>query len=202
MRWPAATGSAASAATGVKPSPSSARRSSSGARSLAMPTTCAPAACSATAMPRPKPRLAPVTMAVVPDRFFADMESSSVRCRFTGTDPGGDANSPVSFLAAGDLKRYVSGLRAPHGPVPARIARALLPDGRLGARRRGPGAGDPRPRLAGVGRLRGPLVGADLAVSHLHERVPAGAGEPGAAAAAVRPWRAGRPGRAAGCRAA
>src|ERR1022692_244041 len=59
-------GSAASADTGVKDSPSSARSSSSGPRSRATPVTCAPALLKAVAMPRPKPRLAPVTSAVAP----------------------------------------------------------------------------------------------------------------------------------------
>src|SRR5215472_4942822 len=63
---PAAMGSAASADTAVNDPPSSERRSSSAARSRATPTTCAPARLRAVAMPRPKPRLAPVTSAVAP----------------------------------------------------------------------------------------------------------------------------------------
>src|SRR5690349_1204409 len=66
MSCPATIGSAASALTGVKDSPSSARSSPSAAPSRATPTTAAPASLSAAAMPRPNPRLAPVTSAVVP----------------------------------------------------------------------------------------------------------------------------------------
>ena len=73
------------------------------------------------------------------------------------------------------------GVRAAHRPVPGRAAGALLPDARLGPRRRGPGAGDPGARLAGLRRVRGPRVAADLAVPDRHQRVPAGAGEPRAA---------------------
>src|SRR5215472_1676985 len=73
MSCPAAIGSAASAVTGVKDSPSAARTSSSAARSRATPTTCAPAALRAVAMPRPRPRLAPVTSAVAPARSCSDM---------------------------------------------------------------------------------------------------------------------------------
>ena len=64
----AVAGSAASAITGVKLSPSSSRTSSRCALVRATPTTCAPAAASEMAMARPNPRLAPVTIAVVPLR--------------------------------------------------------------------------------------------------------------------------------------
>src|SRR5262245_28792853 len=67
MSCPATVGSAASAGTAVKDPPRWARRSSSGPRSRATPTTRAPALLRAVAMPRPKPRLAPVTSAVAPD---------------------------------------------------------------------------------------------------------------------------------------
>src|SRR5215475_9315800 len=67
MSCPATVGSAASAGTAVKDPPSWARSSSSGPWSRATPTTCAPALLRAAAMPRPKPRLAPVTTAVAPD---------------------------------------------------------------------------------------------------------------------------------------
>src|SRR5712672_2546700 len=65
--WPATTGSAASATTGVKVPPSCACSSSSRPGSRATPATCAPCLDRATAMARPKPRLAPVTSAVVPE---------------------------------------------------------------------------------------------------------------------------------------
>src|SRR5215470_4964429 len=74
--WPATTGSAASAATGVKVPPSCVRSSSSRARSRATPTTCAPCLARAAAMARPKPRLAPVTSAVVPDSSCVGMRYS------------------------------------------------------------------------------------------------------------------------------
>src|SRR5215468_9880697 len=73
MSRPATIGSVASAVTGVKDSPSAARTSSSAARSRATPTTRAPAALRAVAMPRPKPRLAPVTSAVAPARSLSDI---------------------------------------------------------------------------------------------------------------------------------
>src|SRR5215469_2572004 len=70
---PATIGSAASAGTGVNDSPSAARSSSSAPRSRATPTTCAPASLRAVAMPRPKPRLAPVTSAVTPASSLSGM---------------------------------------------------------------------------------------------------------------------------------
>src|SRR5215471_1485468 len=73
MSRPAAVGSAASTDTAVKDSPSAAPSSSSGPRWRATPTTLAPALCTAVAMPRPRPRLAPVTSAVVPARSCSDM---------------------------------------------------------------------------------------------------------------------------------
>src|SRR5579863_2153628 len=78
MSRPAATGSAASAATGVKRSPSCACNSPSLARSRATPTTFAPAPASAMAIPRPKPRLAPVTSAVAPDSSCAGIPNSLI----------------------------------------------------------------------------------------------------------------------------
>src|SRR5882757_3313946 len=84
-RWrsrmvPATTGSAASATTGVSRSPSSLRSASSRSPSRATATTWAPAWCSATATARPKPRLAPVTTAVLPCRsvLFTVSPSRSV----------------------------------------------------------------------------------------------------------------------------
>ena len=50
----------------------------------------------------------------------------------------------------------------------------------------------PCPRVAGLRRLRGPRVVADLAVPDRHQRVPSGAGEPRSPAAAVRPGRSRR----------
>src|ERR1035438_7285597 len=72
---PATMGSAASAGTPVKDSPSSARSSSSAPRSRATPMTWAPPPLSAVAIHRPKPRLAPATSAVAPAISFPDITS-------------------------------------------------------------------------------------------------------------------------------
>src|SRR5215467_6824416 len=84
------------------------------------------------------------------------------------------------------------GVRTADRAVPARVAGALLPDARLGLRRRGPGAGDPGPGLAVLQRLPGQVVAADLAVPDRHQRLPAGDREPCPAAAAVGPGCPGR----------
>ena len=76
------------------------------------------------------------------------------------------------------------GLPRGHRPLPARAARALLPDARLRARRRGPRAGDLPARLALVPRLRGPVLAAHLALPDRHQRLPHRAGQPQPAAAA------------------
>src|SRR5438105_13751348 len=57
-------------------------------------------------------------------------------------------------------------------PVPGGAARSLLPDAGLGRRRRGPGAGDVPAGVAGLWRVRGPFVGADLAVPDRDQRMP------------------------------
>ena len=75
-------------------------------------------------------------------------------------------------------------------PVPARAAGALLPDARLGARGRGPGAGDLPAGLALLPRLRGPVLAAHLALPDRHQRLPHRAGQPQAAPDADRPGRA------------
>src|SRR5579863_5245074 len=224
MSRPATTGSAASAATGVKRSPSCACNSASVARSRATPTTFAPAPASAMAMPRPKPRLAPVTSAVAPDSSCAGIRNSLIlrservspplpvliravagtHRRPGAVNSGGPADlyrcgprPPAREKGRGDAGQR--GVRAAYRAVPARTARALLPDARLGLRRRGPGAGDPGAGLAVVQRLPGQVVAADLAACDRYERLPAGDREPGPPAAALGPGRAGRrPGRPAG----
>ena len=70
--------------------------------------------------------------------------------------------------------------------VPARIARALLPDDRVAARRRGPGAGDVPAGLEILRGLRGQIVGADLAAPHRHQHLPDRAGGQATPAAADR----------------
>ena len=70
-------------------------------------------------------------------------------------------------------------------PVPAGAAGALLPDARLGARRRGPAAGDAPARLAAYDQYDPSRVGAaHLAVPDRHQRLPdrARAAQPPAAA--------------------
>ena len=97
---------------------------------------------------------------------------------------------------AGDHGRTAGVGRLPAGrrPVPPRADRALLSDDRIGLRRRGHGPGDLPARLAGVRRLRGPLLGAHLALPHRHERVP---DQPGEQVASAAPHRA-RPARRTG----
>src|ERR1700722_14066207 len=106
MSCPAATGSAASAGTAVNAPPSSARTSSSNARSRATPTTCAPARLKAMATPRPKPRLAPVTSAVTPSISCPDITllpvfavSAPSVWRPTDTDQPEARNSPRAGYA-------------------------------------------------------------------------------------------------------
>ena len=85
--------------------------------------------------------------------------------------------------------------------VPARAARVLLPDDRIGARSRGSGPGDLRAGVAGIRAVRGTVVGANLAVPDRHQRVPdrRGASAPACAANRARaaiagPLRAGATG--------
>src|SRR3954465_1743029 len=93
-------------------------------------------------------------------------------------------------------------------PLPARAARALLPDPRLGPGRGGRDAGDAAGRLAWPRGLRGARVAACLAVPDRDEPVPQRAARERAAAAArlgaapVRAARAHAAGRAAVARAA
>src|SRR5580658_9078510 len=95
---PATIGSVASADTGVNDSPSSARSSSSAPALRATPTTCAPAPLSAAAMPRPKPRLAPVTSAVTPAISVSDM-TILLRPRVQGARSVPHANTDQLWVA-------------------------------------------------------------------------------------------------------
>src|SRR6201999_3853734 len=63
----------------------------------------------------------------------------------------------------------------------------LLPAARLGPRRRGPGAGDLSAGLAWLRPVRGPVLGAPVAVHHRHPDLPERAADPSPPAAAVRP---------------
>src|SRR5690242_6904988 len=97
---PAVTGSAASAATGVKPAPICSRTPARAAASRATPTTAAPSFASAAAMARPKPRLAPVTTAVLPDSCRSVM---TVSCsgRAVLVRRGPDGPGPVTQADTG-----------------------------------------------------------------------------------------------------
>src|SRR5215469_6111564 len=66
-----------------------------------------------------------------------------------------------------------AGVRRVRRAVPARAAGALLPVPRLGAGRRGRGAGDAAGGLAGPGRVRGSCLGPDLAVPGGDQPLPA-----------------------------
>src|SRR5262245_20296505 len=65
------------------------------------------------------------------------------------------------------------GVRRARRALPARAAGALLPVPRLGAGRRGRGAGDAAGGLAGPGRFRGACLGPDLAVPGGDQPLPA-----------------------------
>src|SRR5919204_1764139 len=92
-------------------------------------------------------------------------------------------------------------LPRPRRPLPARTAAALLPDRRLGARRRGPGAGDAPGRVARARSLRGARADTDVAVQHRDETLAQRAAHAVAATAHVavgpvaRAARAESPGR-------
>src|SRR5262249_62363325 len=75
-------GPAGAARTGVRAPPSSARSPPSAPPSRAPPPTAAPAPSSAAAMPRPNPRLAPVTSAVVPLMSLLGITILPVCCSF------------------------------------------------------------------------------------------------------------------------
>ena len=85
--------------------------------------------------------------------------------------------------------RRRGGVRSARRPLPARAAPPLLPHARVARRRRGRGAGRARCRRGGARRVRGPLVGAHLAVPHRHATPawPAGPARPPAAPACWRP---------------
>ena len=75
--------------------------------------------------------------------------------------------------AAGAGARRATGTRSPRWcDRTARAAGALLPDARLAAGRRGRAAGDAARGVAWAWRVRGALVGADLAVPDRHQPLP------------------------------
>src|SRR5215471_19206810 len=175
MSFPATTGSAASAATGVNPSPISARTSSSAARSLATPITFAPAPASAMATPRPKPRLAPVTSAVDPDNSCADIRNSLIL--------GLSGFLPASVLiraTAGTHRPRWAGAGRPVRSRPAAMTSAVPADLYRYAGRRRRGDAEQR-RLRTADRAVPPGVAGALlpdARLDLRRRGP-GAGNPG-----------------------
>src|SRR5580658_1333726 len=70
-------------------------------------------------------------------------------------------------------------LRSPGRTVPDGAAGVLLPDARLGSRRRGPGPGDVPEGVAGAGAVRrDPQLTAHLALPDRDERLPDRAGRP------------------------
>src|SRR4051812_47768343 len=96
--------------------------------------------------------------------------------------------APGYVYTASDDARHLPG---PGAPLPARAGRLLLPDARLARRRRGSGAGDPALRLARHRWLRGPLVGALVAVPDRDQRLPRRDPQPAAARDAGGARRAG-----------
>ena len=68
----------------------------------------------------------------------------------------------------GDENAFARPARA----VPGRAARALLPDARLGARRRGRAAGRIAARLARTRKVRGPQLAAVVALHDRHQHLP------------------------------
>src|SRR5580700_9308738 len=77
-------------------------------------------------------------------------------------------------------------LRSPGRTVPPRAAGVLLPDARLGSRRRGLGPGHVPEGVAGAGSVRrDPQLTADLALPDCDKRLPDRLGGPRPQAAAV-----------------
>ena len=101
---------------------------------------------------------------------------------------------------SGEQRRRVR-LRPADRALPRRAARPLLPDARLGARRRGRAPGGAAARLARAGALRGPQLAALVALHDRHQHLPERDRAAAQARAADR-LRAGlgSPRRASGCR--
>src|SRR5215467_534979 len=90
-----------------------------------------------------------------------EAEGEATEGWFGGHGPGGPGPG-----------RRRAGVRRTRRPLPARAAGALLPDPRLGPRRRGRTAGDLAGGLAGPGRVRGPRLAAVLAVPDRDQALP------------------------------
>ncbi len=99
---------------------------------------------------------------------------------------------------ARDPARSAGLLRGPRGALPRRAPRPLLPDARLGPRRRRRDAGCAPARVAGDGGLRGPQCAAHLALPDRDQQLPAADRAPPAPGAPDRLRPAGRSPRRAG----
>src|SRR4051812_31890885 len=106
------------------------------------------------------------------------MSSRATGCRYLTADwreagaSSDDLAGATSDDPAGRPDSRARGLPDAHRALPARAARALLPDERLGPRGGGPRPGDLPARLEGLGKLPGPLLGAHLALPHRDQRLP------------------------------
>ena len=94
--------------------------------------------------------------------------SSEVTCTVDAHRRGRRRARPAEGRPGGQRAR----LRAPGRALPPGAARALLPDARLGPRRRGRAAGRAAARVARAGALRGPQLAALVALHDRHEHLP------------------------------
>src|SRR5206468_7749439 len=86
----------------------------------------------------------------------------------------------------GRPRRRGGRLRPPRRALPARAARTLLPNARLGARRRGRPPGSAARGVEGIDALRGAQLAALLALHDHDERLPEGDSAPPETSAAGR----------------
>src|SRR5882724_458507 len=160
-------------------------------------TTGAPASANAPAIPRPKPRLAPTTTVVRPDKSLmivlfpsAEYIRSCRRCRHHDVEKMGAPLRPVRGSAGvdtGDMTRgWSDASRLDHQgagrgrrrvprtdrAVPSRAPGALLPDAGVLPGRRGRPTGHAAGRLAGPRRVRGTGLDPHLALPDRHQPVP------------------------------
>src|SRR5947209_3933860 len=89
-----------------------------------------------------------------------------------GSNRRGRRTGRLRVVEFGEADVCQRGFRRSHGPVPRRAAGSLLPDAGVRRGGRGPGPGDVSAGVAVLRRVRGPLVGADLALPDRDERVP------------------------------
>ena len=105
-----------------------------------------------------------------------------VRSGTSGVITGDDREDGDGADARAGARGRRGGVSRAHRSPPARAAAALLPDPRLDAGRRGPGAGDAAGGVAGARGVRGPSLGARLALPDRDEPLPERAARPGRAA--------------------